>query len=179
MSRVWFTADTHFGHAKVIRHCGRPFATADEMDEVMLRRWVERVNPEDVVYHLGDFAFPRRADSIAARLPGRKYLLRGNHDRGRPPSGFEDLGHYRELRLPGVRPLVLCHYAFATWRGSNRGSLHLHGHSHGRLEPGRKLRLDVGVDAWDFAPVRLERVLEVLLERERVNRAREGAYVVP
>jgi len=37
-------------------------------------------------------------------------------------------------------------------------AINLHGHSHGRLKPQTRQR-DVGVDAWDFRPVRLEQIL--------------------
>ena len=30
---VFFTADTHFDHANIIRFCIRPFATVEEMNE--------------------------------------------------------------------------------------------------------------------------------------------------
>jgi len=33
---IYFTADHHFGHANVIRHCDRPFASAHEMDETLI-----------------------------------------------------------------------------------------------------------------------------------------------
>ena len=29
---VFYTSDLHLGHANVIRHCDRPFSSADEMD---------------------------------------------------------------------------------------------------------------------------------------------------
>lgn len=43
MQKIFFTADTHFGHENVIRFDKRPFASADEMDEEMIRRWNNKV----------------------------------------------------------------------------------------------------------------------------------------
>jgi calcineurin-like phosphoesterase family protein len=80
--RKFFTSDTHFGHAKAIEH-GRPFASVQEMEEVMVERWNKVVSPEDTVFHLGDFAMGQREITIpkfAPRLLGRKILICGNHD---------------------------------------------------------------------------------------------------
>ena len=34
---VFYTSDLHLGHANVIRHCDRPFSSADEMDAVLIQ----------------------------------------------------------------------------------------------------------------------------------------------
>lgn len=60
MSTVFFTADPHFGHTNIIRYENRPFASAEEMDQELIRRWNETVSPEDTVYLLGDFSFYRK-----------------------------------------------------------------------------------------------------------------------
>ena len=39
MSTVFFTADPHFGHTNIIRYENRPFASAEEMDQELIRRW--------------------------------------------------------------------------------------------------------------------------------------------
>ena len=67
--------------------------------------------------------------------------------------GWAGVTDYAEIELEGTR-LVLCHYPLRAWRGQGRGWWQLHGHSHGRLKPLTRQR-DVGVDAHDFAPVRL------------------------
>lgn len=50
------TADSHFGHARIVELAQRPFASLAEMDAEMVRRWNAVVGPEDVVLHLGDLA---------------------------------------------------------------------------------------------------------------------------
>ncbi|MEM9701635.1 MAG: metallophosphoesterase, partial [Planctomycetota bacterium] len=80
--QIFFTSDTHFGHANVIKNCDRPFADVGEMDEALIANWNAVVGPKDVVYHLGDFAFraKRKPREYLARLNGTVHLVKGNHD---------------------------------------------------------------------------------------------------
>ena len=82
-SKIYFTADTHFGHTNIIRYCGRPFETKEEHDRVLIENWNNKVQPQDVVYHLGDFGFgtPDDLRKIAAKLQGKIHFIRGNHDK--------------------------------------------------------------------------------------------------
>ncbi|MBP5230316.1 MAG: hydrolase, partial [Clostridia bacterium] len=54
---VYFIADTHFGHKNILRICGRPFETIEEMNETLIRNWNERVRGSDTVYIVGDMFF--------------------------------------------------------------------------------------------------------------------------
>lgn len=54
MSKLYFTSDHHFGHKNIIKFSERPFQDVHEMDEVLIQKWNEKVQPEDEVYHLGD-----------------------------------------------------------------------------------------------------------------------------
>lgn len=163
MPRVFFTADTHFGHANIIGHCGRPFANADEMDRVLVDRWNDTIRPGDEVWHLGDFAVggPDVVAGYRKRLNGRIHLLAGNHDRPGSLSmpGWASCQRMADVTVDGHR-VVLCHYGLRTWRGVHRGALHLYGHSHGRL-PGDRQCVDVRVDypAWGMRPIRLAEIL--------------------
>ncbi len=158
---VFFTSDTHFGHAGARALYRRPFDSVATMDAAMEERWNAVVGPADEVWHLGDVAIGYGADAMAAlleRLRGRKHLVTGNNDGPATLglTGWASVQPYAEITLEGTG-LVLCHYAFRSWRNMHRGWLNLHGHSHGRLKPLPR-QVDVGVDAWDFRPVTLAQI---------------------
>jgi calcineurin-like phosphoesterase family protein len=124
------------------------------------------VQPEDTLYHLGDFvfgsdrAYVAEAERCLARIHCKNvHLIWGNHDKreltdreGRTiADGFQSAHDLLEISVESQR-IVLCHYAMAVWNKSHRGSWQLYGHSHGEAEewlnthlPGRR-SLDVGVD---------------------------------
>ncbi len=157
---VFFTADTHFGHAGARTLYRRPFASVAEMDAAMTERWNDTVRCDDDVWHLGDFAL--RTPALAAAdllrwLNGRKHLITGNNDPAEIVAlrEWSSVQAYAEITVGDIR-LVLCHYAFRSWNGMAKGAINLHGHSHGRLKPLPRQH-DVGVDVWAFRPITLER----------------------
>jgi calcineurin-like phosphoesterase family protein len=163
---IFFSADTHFGDAHILRH-RTSFHSILEHDETLISRWNETVTPSDDVWHLGDFAAnasPASCAEIFARLNGTKRLIRGNHDTNRvlrlswatPPV---ESARVTALDESGVEwRLFLSHYAHRAWPGLWRGTRHLYGHTHGSL-PDTRRSCDVGVDAWDYRPVTLARVI--------------------
>lgn len=85
MIREFVTSDHHFNHINILNLQHRPYTSVYEMDEDMILRWNSVVNNNDIVYHLGDFAFGHThvIEGIFKRLNGIKYLLKGNHDRSK------------------------------------------------------------------------------------------------
>lgn len=77
---TFFTSDTHFGHANIIRFCNRPFRNVEEMNEALIENWNLVVSEDDTVFHLGDFAFGGSNvwKSIIPRLNGHINLIIGN-----------------------------------------------------------------------------------------------------
>ena len=166
MRNIWFYADPHLNHEKIIRFCQRPFTDVDNMNEVLITRYNNRVKPSDTVYILGDFSWKEHA-KFAHRLNGKKTLIMGNHDKMREEdrSAFSRVigkcpSEYGILEInDNKQKIVMCHFPMESWNASFHGSWHLHGHCHGRLpEDVGKLRLDVGVDVWDYAPVSLDEI---------------------
>jgi calcineurin-like phosphoesterase family protein len=73
---VFITSDTHFNHQNIATYCDRP----PDFTEIIIKRWHETVKPEDLIIHLGDVQIGKKSDWIMPSLPGRKILVRGNHD---------------------------------------------------------------------------------------------------
>lgn len=159
MNNIWFTSDTHFDHANVIKYCNRPFAHKDEMNEAMIENWNSVVKPGDTIYHLGDFSFGKEPSVIFRRLNGNKIFIMGNHDRQKTSQlPWQSVHTYFELKLNG-RFIVMCHYAFRAWNKSHHGALNFFGHSHGTM-PMNSQQIDVGVDCWNYTPVNLDQIEE-------------------
>lgn len=102
---VFFTSDTHFGHARIIELSDRPFRDVDDMNTQLIDRWNSVVGPNDHVYHLGDVALGSFAESIecVAHLNGIIHLVTGNHDRlftDPETKNFDKLNRYKDRFRP-------------------------------------------------------------------------------
>lgn len=162
-----FTADPHIGHDNIIKHCNRPFASVEEMDETIVERWNSVVGKRDTVRVIGDLAFHCKFDyalSVVKRLNGHIYLTPGNHEQ----LGLKLAFHaaftvaplYEVIEIEG-QTIFLNHYAQRSWWHDLRGVWHLFGHTHGGLPPFGK-SFDIGMDVWNFTPVSFEQVKEAM-----------------
>lgn len=169
---LYFTSDLHFYHEKIIRHTQRPFRNADQMNQVLIQKWNDKVSHSDEVYILGDLTMKGAefASACLYSLKGRKHLIRGNHDGfvdspNFNQSLFASVSAYKEITYSNTR-FILFHYPILEWNGHWKGSIDLHGHQHNHknynMENRKKgiLRYDVGVDANDMAPVSAEEIID-------------------
>lgn len=136
----YYISDLHLRHANVIRLDGRPFANMEEMEAEIIRRWNERVTPQDTVYILGDFCWQTSNAwiDILKKLKGRKVLIRGNHDPkridGKLAKMFDDVKDYTEINDNGRR-VCMSHFPNMFYNKSYHANTYmLCGHVHTTLE---------------------------------------------
>lgn len=160
---LWFTSDTHFGHANIIHYSSRPFTSVEEMDETLVARWNEVVKPSDHVYHLGDVSMKKKDLQIVTRLNGKKRLVRGNHDVYRTKDylsvGFQE--------IYGIRVLDNIIFTHIPIHPGSMGRFlgNAHGHTHqNTLDDPRYV--NVCVEQTDYYPVTLESVVKRLKETQ-------------
>ena len=78
--RIFLIADTHFFHEALIELCGRPTNFTDRI----VKNWCNCIKEDDLIVHLGDVTLGYDEDSarlVKETLPGRKILVKGNHDK--------------------------------------------------------------------------------------------------
>ena len=165
MENIWFIADTHFNHQSILKHCNRPFANIDEMNEKIIENWNSMINRNDRVYIIGDFAFSNHLQFID-KLRGKKHLIKGNHDEMSQEcySRFESVSQIKEVII-NKRMFVLCHFPLRTWSECHNGSIHLFGHCHGR-ESTNNLSFDIGIDTNNYKPYSYDEVMNMINKRE-------------
>lgn len=184
----YFTGDTHFGHRRIMEFCPTTrghYANVDDMDNSMILNWNMTVGKDDVIYHVGDFAFANhgRMREIFLQLNGRIRLITGNHDTNLKKALGDRLlaKGLLECRYPGYHEanfngtkVVINHFAQRVWNNHHHGALHVYGHSHGSL-PGLGKSVDVGVDSAELGlftgenmrPYSLEEVVKYLDSKEK------------
>jgi calcineurin-like phosphoesterase family protein len=167
---TFVTSDTHFKHRFLADLRGFGRENLDQHDEAMLQSLHDVVGPKDRLLILGDLSFGSRTynPELFPKLPGaEKHFWVGNHD----PSGvvklpWDSVNTLSEMEIDGHQ-FVLCHFPLLTWHNAHKGVFHLHGHTHGNLDPRvMSSRMDVGIDAHpERRPWSIDEIIEVLSQR--------------
>lgn len=182
IENLWLASDYHFWHSKVIHYCKRPWRTVEEMNYCLIDNWNQTVSAQDPVIFFGDFAFcgPGKIRAIVEQLHGRKFLIRGNHDRKFSISkwtrmGFEEVHDQGVLHMPDGSLVDLSHFPYRSpwWkrlfnddryphlRVQDQGRWLIHGHVHNAWKV-RGKQINVGCDVWDYRPVHINEIKRIM-----------------
>lgn len=163
---TWVTSDHHWEHPNIRRYQDRP----EDHFRIMRRLWKETVPPLDTVLHLGDLVcFGNQAlhPFWIKNLPGRKYLIRGNHDKHPnewyEAAGFTVLGRgdtaFWWMESETETLIAFSHEPLEddAWAINVHGHIHANPHHeyYGRLQD----RRNVSVEVTGYSPVRLRDIL--------------------
>jgi calcineurin-like phosphoesterase family protein len=119
----YLISDTHFNHANIATYCDRP----ENFTEIILRNLRSTLTQDDTLIHLGD-VFIGTKPSWLGDWPGRKILVRGNHDRQRSVSWWMKNGFDFACDGMKFRTCWLTHEPDDSLAKSC--TLNIHGHLH-------------------------------------------------
>ena len=184
MRKTFFTGDLHFGHKNVLTFDNRPFATVDEMDAELIRRWNNKVGKGDLVYVLGDLIWKSRnndAPALIKSLNGQIILIKGNHDRflhnSKAKAALAGIKDYDDICVTledgTQRRVIVSHYFIPMYIGHRYNAIHLHAHSHFSDEADFEIDFaeqlnrmgckneiyNVGCMYWNYEPVTLDEII--------------------
>ena len=184
MRKTFFTGDLHFGHKNVLTFDNRPFATVDEMDAELIRRWNNKVGKGDLVYVLGDLIWKSRnndAPALIKSLNGQIILIKGNHDRflhnSKAKAALAGIKDYDDICVTledgTQRRVIIAHYFIPMYIGHRYNAIHLHAHSHFSDEADFEIDFaeqlnrmgcqneiyNVGCMYWNYEPVTLDEII--------------------
>jgi calcineurin-like phosphoesterase family protein len=156
----YITSDTWFGRPQILQIANRrDFQTIEEMDAVLIKNWNKKVKKNDVVFHLGNFAWdPITARKVLKKLNGTIFFLKGSQDDALvevihefPNASFLDNDIIELIDFD----LVFCHYPLSVWNGKDSGTIHMHGHTVFSHKTDLKIenRFNVCSDFWGFTPI--------------------------
>lgn len=178
MSTIFVVSDQHFGHAPIIDHCDRPFASVEEMDEMIIQRHNEVVTKRDITIFCGDVGVGSDHHTLecVSRMNGKKILIPGNHDpvfagnrnfakRFRAWTRYFEAISPFAVRKVGNEEVLFSHFPYSgdhvgvsdrysQYRLRDEGKFLVHGHVHNEwLQVANQY--NVGVDMHDFYPTEI------------------------
>lgn len=166
---AFITSDTWFGREFICDIAKRPFKDVNEMNNILIKNWNKNVKKNDVVFHLGNFAWdPITAENVLKNLNGKIYFLLGNEDDALVEvcNKFKNVHviDYGYVKIP-YYDIVISHYPMLDWPGKDTGSVLFHGHSvyknDTKFVSGSNV-VNVCTDFWDYSPVKISSIYNII-----------------
>lgn len=121
--------DTHLGHEKMTKYCGRP----TDFESIILMNMMEMMAPSDVLVHLGDVTVGWSVDRVKDYFDkidcASKILVLGNHDKSWSVTKWLKV-------FDAVCDSIIIKSTLLSHRPSNLGIKNIHGHTHNNGKPG-------------------------------------------
>lgn len=169
----FITSDTWFGRSQILEIGKRNvFSSIDKMNEVIISNWNKQIKRNDIVFHLGNFAWdPHTARSVLNRLHGNITFIIGNAD-----DALLEISHEFEnvtvsdsqiLELPQFDS-VICHYPLDVWNGKSTGTIHFHGHTIFSHKTDLRIsnRINTCIDFWNYTPLKFSTIKHFINDKK-------------
>ena len=154
---IHLISDTFFGRTSLAKK--RDFNTAEEMDNAIIENWNDKVQPNDIVWHLGNFCWDViSGESALQRLNGSINLIQSETDFAfNQIFDIQGVNKFQGYFVMESHNIVMSHWPMVDWPAKrSNDSLHLHG---GDKEYKSELmiekRFNVNCDLWSLSPISL------------------------
>lgn len=181
MGYLYFISDCHFNHKNIIEYCNRPFKDIDIMNKTIIHNWNEMVKEDDTIIHVGDFCFKNTPGGKEGeggiepttywkrQLNGEKIFIKGNHDKN---NGLKTAIIGMELYYANTKMWLIHNPLYY----NKNYDINIVGHVHqnwkminkyDHLTRKNTILVNVGVDVWNFRPVRADKLIGLITKYKR------------
>lgn len=184
MPRIFITSDWHFFHDREFVWKVRGFDNVEEMNQAIIDRHNAIVNPDDIVYVLGDCVLGgsssevlQKGKELIEQLNGEIHIIRGNHDTDRRVQMYQEClnvasaGSWSDMVKYKGYHFYLCHFPTETGNLEKESlkqcTLCLYGHTHqtSNFYNDKPYMYHVGCDSHNCTPVLLDDIIEEMKEK--------------
>ena len=159
--KIFFTSNLLLSKESMLE--SRGFTNVEEMNEAIITNWNFKVSPDDIVYHLGNFAWdPLVAEMALSRLNGSINFMAGDWDKAL----YEVIERFSEHQLLSDQifyidsfDIALSYWPLLDWPGRSQGVTHIFGGDKYKTSVNKEeVKINVNCDNWDLSPVELESI---------------------
>ena len=171
---IYVISDTFFGRASKAKERG--FKDTHEMQDAMISLWNDQVKKNDIVYHLGSFAWDViSAEAAFLQLNGNINIIGSNYD----TSTLETIKLFegvhkikKDIHVIESLDCVLSYWPLRSWPCKNKGSLHIHGgDKRFKANLQKEKRFNANCDLWSLTPISLESLSEITKDYEESQKS--------
>lgn len=161
---IYVISDTFFGRSSKAKERG--FSSCDDMQTAMISIWNKQVKSDDIVYHLGNFAWDIiSAEATLIKLNGIINILPSMYD----VAALETAEEIEEVNIidKGIFVIesldcVLSSWPLRDWPAKNEGSLHIHGgDKRFKANLKKESRFNANCDLWSLSPISIDSLKEI------------------
>ena len=193
MGKIFVVSDTHFGHDREFLWGPRGFTNYSEHDIAVIENWNNVVQPDDIVYHLGDVMLgdSEYGMSCLRQLNGTIRIIRGNHDTDTRwklyatlPNveciGWAEVIKYKKYQFYlSHHPTMTSNLEKAPYLRMHLINLYGHTHQQTKFYQGIPFMFHAGLDSNNCTPVLLDDAIEMMKKETQIclDMLGEGAVV--
>lgn len=161
--KAFIISDTHFGHEFVMRkERYSKFDSIEEHDNFIIEAVNKIVSPDSLLFHLGDIGNLE----TAAKLNGRKILIKGNHDNDSNQKYLEVFDEVWSHPIFINKRILLSHIPQMV----SPHVLNIHGHLHGSYLDSKN-HMNASIHMINYNPIQIKEAISYIdknLPREQI-----------
>ena len=173
---TFLIGNCQFGRGNIIRKNKRPFGNVQDMNEEMVQRWNAVVSNDDVVIHLGNFAWdPTTAEEVLDVLNFKQlWILPAENDQAilemnrtqMLPDGVKIVNRIFEQNQINA---TFAYWPMVEWPSKTKGNYLFYGYYGKKYKPDHKKKMiNMACEFWNYTPQNISSLMR-LFEDEDFN----------